>query len=257
MIKILALDFDGVICNGLLEYFQTTKLAYNQIWIKEKIINDDLAQSFYKLRPVIEIGWEMPILLRALVLNIQESEILNNWSEICQKILISEQLESDNIAKKVDQIRQNWIETDLESWLNLHTFYDGVINHLKRLINEGIKIYIITTKEGFFARKLLEKQNLNLPKNVIIGKEQKVPKYESLRQIIAHNQIKPHEVWFVEDRIPPLQLVKQQPDLEKIGLFLAQWGYNTEQMRNSLNNSSEIKLLSLSQFVNDFSHWLK
>ncbi|XTZ20952.1 MAG: HAD family hydrolase, partial [cyanobacterium endosymbiont of Rhopalodia fuxianensis] len=30
--QILALDFDGVICNGLLEYFQTTKSTYTQIW---------------------------------------------------------------------------------------------------------------------------------------------------------------------------------------------------------------------------------
>ena len=29
---IIALDFDGVICDGLVEYFATTKKAYEQIW---------------------------------------------------------------------------------------------------------------------------------------------------------------------------------------------------------------------------------
>ncbi|MCY7286501.1 MAG: HAD family hydrolase, partial [Cyanobacteria bacterium CAN_BIN43] len=29
---LLALDFDGVLCNGLMEYFQTAWRVYCQIW---------------------------------------------------------------------------------------------------------------------------------------------------------------------------------------------------------------------------------
>ena len=70
---ILALDFDGVICDGLIEYFATTKQTYERLWLQDRNL-DELAQSFYKLRPVIETGWEMPILLRALVLGVSEAE---------------------------------------------------------------------------------------------------------------------------------------------------------------------------------------
>ncbi|MEN9520383.1 MAG: hypothetical protein RLZZ381_2971, partial [Cyanobacteriota bacterium] len=43
---ILALDFDGVVCDGLLEYFATTKRAYQQIWSAE--VDDSFAPIFYR-----------------------------------------------------------------------------------------------------------------------------------------------------------------------------------------------------------------
>ncbi len=52
---IIALDFDGVICDGLREYFATTKRAYEQIWQqKPEQKLEELEISFYRLRPVIK-----------------------------------------------------------------------------------------------------------------------------------------------------------------------------------------------------------
>jgi len=51
--QILALDFDGVICDGLIEYFKPLG-TYCQIW-KPSLPTPpaDLAASFYQLRPVM------------------------------------------------------------------------------------------------------------------------------------------------------------------------------------------------------------
>ena len=255
MIKILALDFDGVICDGLPEYFQSSKRTYEQIWTQEKPFTQELADSFCQLRPVIETGWEMPILLRALVLNIPAPEILEDWHKVCQEIITSEQLKPKDIAQKLDRVREEWIKTDLTNWLGLHKFYPGVIARLEQIISSSTELYIITTKEGRFTRKLLQQQGIELPQDRIIGKEQKRPKYETLRQIITKHQIKPANLWFVEDRLPALQLVKQQSDLQELGLFLAAWGYNTEQTRKYLSKNKGIYLLSLEQFTQEFSVW--
>lgn len=252
MIKILALDFDGVVCNGLKEYFLTSKKAYNQIWNQEKIENQDLQQSFYKLRPVIETGWEMPVLLRALVLNFPETEIMENWQEICQRIIKSEQVNPQKLADEVDAIRENWIKTDLNSWLELHAFYEGVVDKLKQILVSDFQIYIITTKESKFVKQLLKDQGLSISDKMIFGKEQKRPKYEILRQIIEENKIEPDQVFFVEDRLPALELVNQQADLKNVNLFLASWGYNTEKIRNSLEKNKDIQLLLLEEFVTNF-----
>jgi len=72
--QILALDFDGVICDGLIEYFQTAWRTYCQIWKPSLPTPPAGAASFYQLRPVIETGWEMPVLIRALVLGITEAK---------------------------------------------------------------------------------------------------------------------------------------------------------------------------------------
>ena len=105
---LLALDFDGVICDGLVEYFASTKRAYEQIWSES--IDDSLAPSFYRLRPVIETGWEMPILLRALVLGIDEAEILDDFGAIALQITMSEGLTKQEVVRKLDGVRDNWIE---------------------------------------------------------------------------------------------------------------------------------------------------
>jgi phosphoglycolate phosphatase-like HAD superfamily hydrolase len=251
---ILALDFDGVICDGLIEYFQTAKLAYLEIWKPENNIKiDDLATSFYKLRPVIEVGWEMPILLRALVLKISEREILQNWMSIAQKIIQSEQINTKEIGKKLDSVRDRWIESNLEEWLELHRFYPGIIDRLKQIINSTTQLYIVSTKEGRFIDRLLRQNGIVLPASSIIGKECKQPKYETLRQII--NGRDDLGVWFVEDRLKTLETLQQQPDLQNVKLFLADWGYNLDREREAASKNSNIQLLSLTQFAQDFSRW--
>ena len=253
--SILALDFDGVICDGLIEYFATTKQTYQQIWSNDRLIDDNLAPSFYKLRPVIETGWEMPILLRALVLGIPETDILNDWSAIALKIVETESLDKKNLSQKLDGVRDNWINNDLEEWLGLHRFYPGVIDRLHQIINSSTQLYIVTTKEGRFVKQLLQQQGIKLAVDKIIGKESQRPKYETLRLLrnrISRNNI---SIWFVEDRIKALQQVQQQPDLEFVNLFLADWGYNINRDRNLAKSDRCIQLLSLSQFTQDFATW--
>jgi phosphoglycolate phosphatase-like HAD superfamily hydrolase len=252
--KILALDFDGVICDGILEYFQTTKRTYETLWkIGDRL--DQFADQFYRLRPVIETGWEMPILLRALVLEIPDENILSNWTAILKNLLESDQLDKSLIIQNFDKVRDEWITQDLESWLALHRFYPGVIERLQEIVNSSTKLYIISTKESRFTQTLLAERGVLINPEHIFGKEVKQPKYKTLRQILDQNQLNPDQLWFVEDLLKTLQLVADQPNLNKIGLFLADWGYNTQLIRDSIQNNPQIKLLSLSQFNQNFLYW--
>ena len=250
--NILALDFDGVICDGLIEYFASTKRAYQQIWSSDAA--DSLAPNFYKLRPVIETGWEMPVLLRALVLGVSQTEILNDWKSISLELLKSEELDKSNVVQKLDGVRDRWIKNDLDEWLGLHRFYPGVIDRLQQIINSDVALYIVTTKEGRFVKQLLQQQGIDLPSSHIIGKESKRPKYETLRIIRDSNSSK-LSIFFVEDRIKALQQVAQQSDLDFVRLFLADWGYNLESDRILASQDQRINLLSLEQFSQLFNVW--
>nr|WP_242019627.1 HAD family hydrolase [Trichocoleus sp. FACHB-40] len=250
---ILALDFDGVLCDGLLEYFQTAWRTYCQIWTPENATPpENLAENFYLRRPVIEVGWEMPVAIRALILGIPEEKMLQDWSTVARTILAEDNLDAADIAMKLDNIRDEWIASNLESWLALHRFYPGVVEKLNSLQGTPVQIYIVTTKEGRFVRQLLQQQGIDLPEQFILGKENRRPKYEILRELISDRTI---SLWFVEDRLKTLQVVQQQPDLNDIGLYLADWGYNTPQQREAVRHHERIKLLSLSQFAQDFSAW--
>ena len=243
---LLALDFDGVICDGLVEYFSSTKKAYQQIWSEP--IDDRLASSFYRLRPVIETGWEMPILLRALVLETPEAKIIDNWSAIASEIANSEGLEKQQVVQKLDGVRDSWIENDLDGWLSLHRFYPGVIELLQKAVS-SVELYIITTKEGRFVQKLLQQQGIDLSTSNIIGKESKRPKYETLRILRDRHQSQ-IDISFVEDRLKALQQVARQSDLDFVNLYLADWGYNLESDRAEAAQDERIQLLSLEEFKN-------
>jgi hypothetical protein len=107
---LIALDFDGVLCDGLIEYFQTAWRTYSQIWqLSKEAQSTDLVEKFYRLRPVIEVGWEMPVLIRALILGIQEKAILENWQVIAQKIVFEEGLDTAQIGACLDSIRDRYV----------------------------------------------------------------------------------------------------------------------------------------------------
>ena len=254
---ILALDFDGVVCDGLIEYFEVAWRTYCQIWSP---INDtppdDLALRFYRLRPVIETGWEMPVLIKALIEGFNDDQILQSWTSITPQILAADKLEAKAVSSKLDHLRDEWIQTDLNGWLSLHKFYPGVIERLKITLESEVQLYIVTTKEGRFVKQLLQQEGVNLPPENIFGKEVKRPKYETLRELIEKANTQNVSLWFVEDRLKTLQLVQQQSDLNHVQLFLADWGYNTQPEREAGKNDPRIHLISLSHFAHDFSTWL-
>jgi len=249
--KILALDFDGVICNGLEEYFQSSQKCYQKIW--SEIPDQKLREYFYQLRPVIEYGWEMPVLLRALILNYSPLEILDHWLIIRDKIVKLENINPQNLIKILDQVRDEWTNHNLDDWLSIQTSYQGIVETLQNILNSEILLYIISTKEGRFIKQILAKFKLKLKDKYLIGKECKRPKSETLRLIIEEENIDPAEIYFIEDRLDTLELIEKQEDLEKVSLFLADWGYNTESMRNFAKNHHRIKLLSLAEFCQDFA----
>ncbi len=251
--EILALDFDGVICNGLPEYFQTSWQVFNQVWDPaDNVMLSAWESRFAQLRPVIETGWEMPVLLRAMQLGHTDSEILHQWPDIVLNILEHDHLDAKALAIQVDSARDQWIQTDLSDWLSYHHLYQGVAEKLSVLVASSIQLYIITTKEGRFVSQLLQKYGIQLEQQALIGKEAKTPKPHTLKTLIQSGQ----SLWFVEDRLKTLRAVQKDVELSSIKLFLADWGYNTATERHSASIDPHIQLLSLDTFLQDLTHWL-
>ncbi|MGB8698809.1 MAG: HAD family hydrolase, partial [Thermosynechococcaceae cyanobacterium] len=141
----LALDFDGVLCDGLKEYFQTALNAYGCFWSHpEAEVLPRWESTFGRLRPVVETGWEMPLVLRALDRGWSEAAILSDWPQIRETILSQESITASQLGAQVDGLRDQWIATDLSSWLALHRFYPGVSGQLHRWVKQQFPIFIVT-----------------------------------------------------------------------------------------------------------------
>jgi phosphoglycolate phosphatase-like HAD superfamily hydrolase len=256
---LLALDFDGVLCDGMIEYFQTAWRGYCRIWSPEdKTPPAGLAESFYRTRPVVETGWEMPLVVRSLLQGISEAEILADWGTLAKQQIEREGLNPADLSAAVDSSRDEWIAADLDTWLAQHRFYPGVVEWLAQTLQSGVDVYIISTKESRFIRQLLAQQGVDFPGDRLIGKEIRQPKAQTLRDLIQqHTQDgTPPAVWFVEDRLKTLQTIQPQPDLANVRLFLADWGYNTATERDTAQQDPQIHLISLAQFAGAFPGWL-
>ena len=53
---VLALDFDGVLCDGMREYFEASRRTYARVWPEEPRPSDTLSTVFARLRPVNRAG---------------------------------------------------------------------------------------------------------------------------------------------------------------------------------------------------------
>src|SRR5919108_1825294 len=152
--NILALDFDGVLCDGMREYFEASRRSYMRIWPDEPVPGDDLLPAFRALRPVIMTGWEMPILLCAIVQERPESAILQNWAAVRDDLMSSQQLHGaaliSALTRTLDEIRRTWIAVDPRGWLERNVPYCP-LEEVRRLVAEPERAVLVTTKEGVFA----------------------------------------------------------------------------------------------------------
>ncbi len=248
MRKLLALDFDGVMCNGLSEYFQTAWRTYLEIWPSPLTpLLMGVQEKFYALRPLIESGWEMPVLIHALQLHLPDVKITENWPQLAQALSQQAGLDAKSLALRIDIVRDRWIAQDLAGWLGEHRFYTGVIERLQYL-DPRIQLVIISTKEGRFIRQLLDQAGLNLADDQIYGKEVKQAKSQTLRQVQQKLAITNSDTMFVEDRLQTLYAVKAEADLAGVKLYLAAWGYNTVAERAQVAMDLRIRLLTLEEF---------
>lgn len=247
--QLLALDFDGVVCDGLFEYFATAWRTYLQVWQPTVTVPPvGLAEDFYRLRPIIETGWEMPALIQALITATPEAVLQKQWQPLAHQLVLGQGLTPKALSTQLDRVRDAWIAEDLAGWLALHRFYPGI---LERIETTTIPVVIITTKEGRFVQQLLRQAGLAFNPQDIYGKECQQPKTQTLGQLLNHYA----DIWFVEDRLLTLQAVQAQADLDRVELFLADWGYNTPQDRQKAQTNPRMGCLDLKTFQEPFIRW--
>jgi len=248
---ILALDFDGVLCDGMREYFAASWRAWRRL---RPAVEPDpppgLFESFARVRPVVESGWEMPLVIMGLLAGVAETELLERWRP--GPLLAELGLAREEVAAAVDRVRDEWIAHDEADWLDHHHFYPGIVEKIRSLVGGPTRPVIVTTKEGRFARRILARHGLELGDRDVYGKEARRPKPAILRELADATL---GTLWFVEDRLEALVAVKRVPELDGVALFLAGWGYNTASDREAARRDDRIVSLSLERFVGDFSGW--
>jgi phosphoglycolate phosphatase-like HAD superfamily hydrolase len=258
---VLALDFDGVLCDGRPEYFEAARRAYGETWPGARDVPAAAAAAFAAHRPLVESGWEMPVLLRAVVAGEPAEGLVDRaaWLATARRLLAQARLEPETVGRALNRVRDEWFARDPDDWVRHNVFYPGVVARLVQSVSAGTAVAVVTTKAERFARALLAAQDRRLAELPVVGREpgRTVPKPETLIRLAAAHRLQPgaQGLWFVEDLLETLETVHATPALAAARLFLAGWGYNTLEQRASVGWSDHVQLVSLAAWEMPFSAW--
>ncbi|ABM72950.1 Predicted phosphatase [Prochlorococcus marinus str. MIT 9515] len=250
--KLFLFDFDGVIVDGMNEYWHSSLLAFDKflnspdIYI-DKSLYKKVSRTFIEMRPWVKYGWEMLIIVHQIIKkenplnNTNKTDFLNKYHQNCQKVLLDNSWVAEDLQRSLDAARKYQIDKDFDNWIKLHIPFYEVIDFIEKIKKENIKTGIITTKGKIFAGKIIKK--LNIVPELIFG-------YEAGTKVeIASQLSNKYEIMgFLEDRRNTLIDIKQNTATKNIPCYLADWGY----LKNidKTNLPYEIKLLKLKSLKN-------
>ncbi len=260
MIPSLALDFDGVLCDGRPEYFEASCRAYGHVWSPLTLARRGLRAAFLRLRPVIMSGWEMPVLLRAIVTGVREPAMLADWPSVRDGLIATLPLPREAaiglMRTALDDVRRDWIRVAPDAWIEAHRPYLTLAT-LRRVLSRTPRASVVTTKEGEFARRILEHWRVKVAD--VAGKERGEHKCDNLVEMLGAGPAGDGALAFVEDRLETLECVVRctgrEPRLGSVRLYLASWGYTTPAARATARRHPRIRLLPLTAFARGPAAW--
>ncbi len=245
---LLALDFDGVICDSAAETAASAWRCAQQIWPELFPGTDappETIAAFCQIRPFLETGYQSILMLKMLQEKLALTAFSEHLNEHLARLMQEINLGPAELKRLFGDCRDHWIEHDNTSWLQTHRFYPGVIEALGQALAKK-QLAIITTKQQRFVKLLLAGQNIDFPEEQIWGLEQQPKKEVVLKKFLSAGQ---REIIFIEDRLPTLELVDSLPALDSIQLLYATWGYGTSAEHRRCLQSSRIKSLNLPDFI--------
>jgi phosphoglycolate phosphatase-like HAD superfamily hydrolase len=226
-VSVLALDFDGVLCDSARETGITGWKAAATLWgdMAGDLPSARLLDAYCRARPVIETGYEAILMMRLLKDGADPDELLESFQERLPETIARSGADTEKLKGLYGAIRDRWIQEDPQGWLSLSPLYPGAAETLDGM-PPGVECYIVTTKEARFVERLLAYHGVQFVAERIYGLDRRMKKEAVLRELIARHPGSPIE--FVEDRLGTLKRLSKQPDLASVRLHIACWGYNTE-----------------------------
>lgn len=238
IMKVLALDFDGVVCDSLREVFATALATYESMegeaallarmrsrngrgrWHEFELGNDPVMVSFESMMPLGNRAEDFGVSLKAI----------DNFLEL------TDQGAYDTFYGTIDadwmsrfhrvfyEQRDTARAVDLHGWLDLHAAYPRFLELLRRRAGDA-RIALATAKDRRSAELLLAHLGVGdlFAPELILDKEAGVSKTAHLSALHERLDVPFAEITFVDDKVNHLEGVAP------LGVrpVLAAWGFNT------------------------------
>jgi len=239
--KIVVFDFDGVVCDSTDECMVSSWNAWEK-WKSRSGFRRSVDEfsteekdSFRKVRPRVRGAGEYYIVRRAFAegVNIETQKIYNqleeNWKEYLPQF-------KSVFFEARDRLRHE----NLDSWIDLHPIYDGVIDVMKTL-NQQNRLYIATLKDAESVNLILGKQKLEVPAEKLLDQSQIKSKLQALDQFREQIDCDKDDMIFIDDNVTHLL----EPYNEGYKVFLTGW-CNVVRDHLTIAKTNNIKILESS-----------
>ena len=215
---LVVFDFDGVIVDGMAEYWWSACTASETLQgVLPSHSRDVVPELFRQLRPWVHHGWEM-VLLAAELPHLDPTAWLEDYDAEQERAMRRRGWHADLLQDALDHTRADAVRLDRNGWLELHRPYPGLVERLNGFASEGADWAVLTTKSEAFTAELL--QSMGLKPWRLAGREAGA-KPDVLLQLMQERPLRA----FVEDRRATLELVRQTSGLEALSCLLVTWGY--------------------------------
>lgn len=254
--KILALDFDGVIFNSLKEIFVTGFNAYVRLFPKTKLLDgkrityqrikegdifqSELFQIATELRNYVNAGDDMVAMFKS----IDDKKQIKDQKEFDNFLKGFSKEEMKKFEKEFYDERKRLMKENLEEWYKLSPPFEIITNKLK-VFKDKTKVYIVTSKDKDSVFTLCKRNNLDIKEENILDRYSEKNKLNKLLKIKENLGIKEEDIYFVDDMLLHLLPIKQNSN---INCLLATWGFNNKEQRKQAEKA-DIKLLKQKDFI--------
>lgn len=255
-------DFDGVVCDSCNECTVSAWRTCKILKAIPEITNQDtppqwLFEKMREIRPAIEVGWQIPVLLSVFLDEQANSspsspalsvpEVLDRYEQLVEEWLKKYDLTEKDMIDTFGQVRDDWIAQDMDSWLEINTFYNGIAQAINECDGETV---LVTTKQQRFAAALVRHAGVTdacMPDDSIYG----LGMYKSKADVIVDRMEQGgyKSAHFFEDRYPTIAKALNDDRLENVKFYLCSWGYVTENELQLASGEPRVKVLKLEDFA--------
>ena len=233
--RFLFLDFDGVICNSVLECLYSATIAYFSKYLKDQITSLPLSfkEIFMRYRPFIRTGEDYVVLV----------ELVAKGVEIHSQEDFDSELQS-NPAERLSlfrdlfyQTRRELIAHDFPYWMRLNPLYSGVKEPLLE-VSQDSSVYILSTKVSDLIHKILLYHGIDWPEDRILYSHT-ISKKDIIGAVLESKGVP--EATLLDDQLDHLRVAMED---NRVSSFLAGWGY----VKGEWIEQREIPVLNIGDF---------
>lgn len=234
--NVIALDFDGVICDSAAECVVSAYGAYVEAKGERfdpmaSTVPDYFRDGFYRLRPLIRDGRDYVMILYLLDLRVEmeDQEDFDHALETRLPDLLSLFGVEDGpgLEAAFQKYRARFRGRDEGGWMDRNPLYDGMVEALRKRDGALGRVFVTTSKPSSVAKGILEHNGFSLPVGHVLGKDmvgRSPDKNVHMGLVTEAIGVGYEDIHFVDDQVAHLESAMGLG----VNCYLASYGYVTE-----------------------------